>query len=507
MPARHANTARGKPRILALVFPALPIEVARRAAPELSGKKLALLERRGGSLHVSAASNEAQGEGVRPGSTHAHALAAAPGLLVREHRPEQDRAALLELARWAEAELAPRAALDHERRALLVDVSGTSLVHGSERRLLSRALAELRSRGHSALAAIADTPLAAVALAVSGSGEEIAKEGETRVARAPLPLGALGFEESVLEALAATGVRTVAQLLALPRKTLPSRFGNATLDRLDRALGERADPLSSASFEGEARERLELEGGTDRLEDLSLAIELLSRKLASRLAAGGRAARSLDLVFSREDAVPVSFSCRLAGAVSRAPALERVLKERLERLDLSAPVTAIELAAPETAKRSERQGDLFSSRKDQGEEELALLLARLEARLGARCVLRASLAPDHRPERAWASFPATSEKPARAGALPKGRRPTRLLARPTAISVSLTKKGVPASFTIRGKKREVSRATGPERIETGFWDGNEARRDYWILADEKGRESWVFQDLEDKRWFLHGSFD
>jgi protein ImuB len=50
-------------------------------------------------------------------------------------------------------------------------------------------------------------------------------------------------------------------------------------------------------------------------------------------------------------------------------------------------------------------------------------------------------------------------------------------------------------------------ALGPERIEVGFWDGEEVRRDYWIVADEGGRERWVYRALDSERWFLHGLFD
>ncbi|MBX3469119.1 MAG: hypothetical protein KF878_19785 [Planctomycetes bacterium] len=113
-------------RVLALVLPDLPVEVARRAAPRLCGRPLALVTThlhgarrparrprakgpaRAGTLRLAAASREARAQGVRPGMTCAHALALLPDLVVREHRPEDDDAVLLGLAAGAAAALDKR---------------------------------------------------------------------------------------------------------------------------------------------------------------------------------------------------------------------------------------------------------------------------------------------------------------------------------------------------------------------------------------------------------------
>jgi protein ImuB len=46
-----------------------------------------------------------------------------------------------------------------------------------------------------------------------------------------------------------------------------------------------------------------------------------------------------------------------------------------------------------------------------------------------------------------------------------------------------------------------------ERIETGWWDGAEVARDYYIAVDARGARLWVFRERESPhRWFLHGVF-
>ena len=46
---------------------------------------------------------------------------------------------------------------------------------------------------------------------------------------------------------------------------------------------------------------------------------------------------------------------------------------------------------------------------------------------------------------------------------------------------------------------------GPERIESGWWDGNDVRRDYFIARTPRDALLWVFQERQ-SGWYLHGVF-
>jgi hypothetical protein len=51
---------------------------------------------------------------------------------------------------------------------------------------------------------------------------------------------------------------------------------------------------------------------------------------------------------------------------------------------------------------------------------------------------------------------------------------------------------------------------GPERIESGWWDGADVRRDYFVAENPRGEVMWIYRDhrygIDDGEWFLHGVF-
>src|SRR5205823_10727952 len=50
---------------------------------------------------------------------------------------------------------------------------------------------------------------------------------------------------------------------------------------------------------------------------------------------------------------------------------------------------------------------------------------------------------------------------------------------------------------------------GPERIESGWWDGADIRRDYYVAENPRGEHLWIYRDSRygaDGEWFLHGIF-
>ena len=51
---------------------------------------------------------------------------------------------------------------------------------------------------------------------------------------------------------------------------------------------------------------------------------------------------------------------------------------------------------------------------------------------------------------------------------------------------------------------------GPECIESGWWDGHDVARDYYVARNPQGARLWVFRNrrgtIAGANWFLHGWF-
>ena len=51
---------------------------------------------------------------------------------------------------------------------------------------------------------------------------------------------------------------------------------------------------------------------------------------------------------------------------------------------------------------------------------------------------------------------------------------------------------------------EFALLAGPERIESGWWDGDEAKRDYFVARLPNASLAWVYREAGE--WYLHGLF-
>jgi protein ImuB len=50
---------------------------------------------------------------------------------------------------------------------------------------------------------------------------------------------------------------------------------------------------------------------------------------------------------------------------------------------------------------------------------------------------------------------------------------------------------------------------GPECIESGWWDGHDVARDYYVARDRRGARLWIFRnrrETDPAGWFVHGWF-
>ncbi len=523
-------------RYLALFFPRWPIQHLRRLHPDTQKQPVALFERSQHGSYLRVCSGEANTLGARGGMSVSDAKSTVPQLQLHELNLTECRAALEELCLWA-TRFSPLAALESEGphalipQTLLLDITGCEDAFDGEEKLLTLAVSSFKRLGYKVRAAIAPTLGAAWALSHYGALASIApNESEgLKELLAPVPLGGLRLSTEILDDFRPLGLNRIGDILRQPRASLPSRFGKLLLERLDQAFDAVPELLVPLRPAPEFRIARAFEHPVRSSEVLFKILEQLVERLANELKNAQRGARNIECWLYHELSAPVCAEIALHRCSYSRKHLWQLLRARLEDLfriptqsssrkfrrkslhakndvsievDESIEAVAIHVSASESL--DPQQLPLFERARDNDVGgELCLLLDRLVTRLGPAAVCRVQLEDDPLPERAFRLITLDEKTHPNASAKTEDPpRPLRLLPQPEPIQVDW-----PHTIGCENEHHTIRRVTGHERIESGWWRERDQRRDYYSVEVESGARYWVFEDLIENRWFLHGSFD
>lgn len=386
------------------------------------------------------------------------------------------------LALWA-LQFTPRVS-PVDTRGLLLEVQGSLRLFGG----LDALVQQLRE-GVSAHLGLATTPQAAWLLARGRDGARVLDPTALLSALAPLPVSVLDAGAAHAQVLHGLGVRTVGELLALPRAGVARRFPAALLDELDRALGVKPDPRPWFEPPATFELSLELMARVEVAEALLFAARRLIAPLCAWLARRHAATRTVHFTLQHEDRAPTEWPLRLSSPSRDEVRFATVLREVLGRTPLVAPVYGLSLRCTEAEPAAAPATELFPTPRGQ-QEQVQQLLERLQARLGAEGVRRLAARADHRPEHAFALRALDEAEPPSTTASVVGPRPLWLLPEPQPIDV-----------------RTLEPVSDIERIESGWWEGAWCARDYCVMRNASHALLWVFRSREQPtRWFVQGWF-
>ena len=420
--------------------------------------------------------------GVRPGQPLAAALAILPELHSRTRNPGAERQALERMALVAYGH-SDRVALAPPDTVLL-EIAGSQRLRRGLGPLLETLKAQLAARGFAVRLGSAPVPAAARLLA--RLGRHVRDRAGLERLLGQLPLEALELDAGQLGALRSCGLKTAGGLFGLPAAERARRVGPALNRHLEEIRGDRITPLAGWRPAEEFRLKLELPVATASTGALTFALNRGLEDLGCWLAIRDRALTRLRIRLTREDSgPPTDVAIGLARPGFDRGRLLELIRLKLEPMRLPASVTAFELLAETTDQHRPPQADLYNGANRN--DAWPALLDRLGARLGEDAVRGLASRPDHRPEKAWCwvrpgmHTPCTDSRP----------RPTWLLPEPRPCRIE-----------------DLELADGPERIESGWWDGEDCRRDYWTARDRHGRKIWVFREYKPRQgWFIHGMFE
>lgn len=464
---------------VALHFSALSLEIFSRGAAAC--EPLAVIEKQGNRSLVKACNEAASASGIRPGMPISAAQALAVGLVVRGRDLAAEQESLSGLASWA-GRFTPAVSFQPPD-GLLLEIGSCLRMHRGLDNLLGQVRSGLNEMGYASTQACAPTPHAAWLLALAGTETAVRESAQLEKVLGALPVRLLDQPPEILGSLEMVGAHTLGDCLRLPRAGLARRFGRGLLDELDRALGRLPEAreffVPPPSFE----RRLELPAQVQEAEALIFAAHRLLPELEGYLGLRQAGVQELELICCHEDGPDTVLKL---GFVQPTRALERMLlllRETMGSTRLPAPVHTIILNARLILPLDVSNGDLFQNSAEAGDGNL--LLERLRIRLGKEAVFGLALAADHRPEQAWRHCEAGAES-RYPGNL---HRPLWLLPRPLPC-----------------QEDRLVLKTGPERIESGWWDGMDVVRDYYVAQDRNGSRLWVYCDRSSEEWFVHGLF-
>lgn len=511
---------------MALWFPFLPTDRIRRvAAPDLAADMpLVITERIANALRLMAVDQTAMKSGLYPGMALTDARARLETIHVVPAQVQQDNILLKRMAYWCER-YTPLVALDNPH-GLLLDITGCAHLFGGLQAMRNDVVNRLRQTRLSVRAAITDNAFTARLLARHSKGGVFDRQAADELLPA-LPLTALDLDDSVETGLKRAGLKSIGDVMAIPRAALTARFGKALVICLDRIAQREIAPISPLHMRPLVMAERRLADPVTGLAHIEHILHELAGELFLRLAEEGQGAVLIEASFLRVDGDVRSIRIETGQPLHDANIFLRLARERLnaltDPLDAGFGFDWIRLSALRVARLVARQSGL--DQRENSDAEFSQLIDRLSARLGGQRILVARMNDTHMPERAYSLRPAlhAQKGPSEDVSPPvctlpgdPPARPIKLFQPPQLVmATSELPDNPPVLFQWRRVAHRIRLAEGPERIEPEWWLSIGMQpplcRDYYRVEDENGQRFWLFREgLYDgespPRWFLHGLF-
>ncbi|MGH0029774.1 MAG: DNA polymerase Y family protein [Myxococcota bacterium] len=510
-------------RTACLLVPDLPLAAELRAHPEWSGEPLGVASAPGPRAEMLSVSAQAARRGVCRGQSVTHARSVCSELRVRVLSPSLEHAArdaLRDVALAFSPRVAPRpraAGAFLCEAAVLLDASGIGALFHSEEGFAAALGDRARRVGLPAHVAVAGSQdlahLAARRLGPCGEESEglirVVPAGGEAAFLAPLPIDLLDPDDALAERLGRFGVRTLRDLLALPRRELVTRLGVGALALADLARGRSRDLPLPAGSEDVLVEAVDLEHPVDRQEPLLFVLQGLLSRLLARLEVRhlgcGALSLQLDLDGGGRDV-------RRVGVAAPTRDLRVLIRLLHQALEARAPEAAVETVRVETrgvATRSD-QLDLFRP-AGPAPDTLSQVLAELSSLCGDGHVGAPAVADSHHPDalalRPFPPKPATSRGHDDGDDAFTTQLALRVLRPPVAAQVRL-QGDRPASLRSPVANGSVLRCAGPWRTTGGWWsEQGRFAFDHFDVLTHDGTVSRLRFDHVSRSWQIDAVYD
>jgi protein ImuB len=465
-----------------VLLPQLALDGVMRRHPD-PDQPLALLSGSAQRRVLQTVNPAARALGLKPGQSLTAAQTLVPQFTAIEHDPAETERLQQLLAAWAYG-FSSHVSLKYPR-VLLMEIESSLKLFGPWPVFEARLREELSGLGFRHRIVVAPNPVAARMLANVHDGLAVECAAGLHSVLEHMPLERIGLTRDVATAFARMGLRKLSDVLALPRNTLARRFPAGVLQHLDTLLGQRPVALEYYTPPDSFDLRIELNYDVESSQALLFPLKRLIADLAMFLAGRDSGVQRFMVQLEHVDGPETLMPVGLLSAERDPSMLFELARGRLEQLQVTSPVRAVRLLALDLPKFVPAHRELFDERVQQT-LPWEQLRERLRARLGDESVNGLCALADHRPEFAW--------QPGAAG-------------KPSSLQAGIPRPG----WLLREPQPLPAHATrilaGPERIESGWWDGGDVRRDYYLIQTPTGQRAWAYRQVGDNgELLLHGWF-
>jgi protein ImuB len=486
-----------KMKTYAVLFaPEFHLQAALRHRTELADQPVALLESDGTKPRLGQLNLQARKFQLLQGMTLTQAMARCPHLRLLSPDPGQESSAQDTLLQRAET-LSPF--LEATAPGVItIELPAERLFTKVE--LVRKCIQPLASVGLEMRLGLAATP--DLALLAARFAQPVCLVENSTAFLAPLPLETLEPSPEMAALLASWGIRTIGQLVALPRTQACERLGPETVALWERATGGQARPLKLIKPREFYAEATDLEHPVEMLEPLLFLLRRFLEQITLRLSHAYLVAGKLRLVLRFASGSPYRRTFTIPQPTRDVSLLFRMLHTHLENFTAEFPIVGLELAVQPVRPNAEQFELLQKGMRDP--HQFAETLARLQALLGADRVGSAELEPSHHPD-AFHLKPYVTESTGKLG-LELERAigvPWLRFRPPIQARIILNDLRQPEFIYSSRCTGPINEAQGPWHLEGNWWESRRWFREEWDIATDEGLYRLV---LAGEGWFLDGIY-
>ena len=293
------------------------------------------------------------------------------------------------------------------------------------------------------------------------------------------------------ENLEQLGLRTVNEILELPRAAISQRFGHELISQLDLLTGKKPDAYKLFIAPDKFSDFLENPDGIYNKEALYAPMKELLKRFCDYLEARHYHCREINWHFLPLIGNPKSMRIELSSADNSGNSFLSLSTLKLEQLELPYSIEKVLLESNKFTPAPEKNLDLFDVKN---RSRRNLLIDQITAKLGVNSLSQPCTYAEYLPEHASSMLTVQSLEPL--SDHQDFLRPLWLFNNPIPAKIHNTQLFFHQPLTI---------LSGPERLCDNWWQSDQ-QRDYYLAHDVLGSRYWIYRDSQSKHWFIHGLF-